>query len=268
MREKIKLSTTSKDDYERVCKSLNKKLSSLPYLKHSFELDPIFFNLRGNYEVNLRPKASPLVPDNSLDIDWNAVVFDIEVKEDDRKELANLIKTKKLNKKTINSFLDYYAYVYEKPPTSLEEVFNRYESDEALTEHVLGIYYDTRYNRDDNSLSTHDIYSGRFSGKGLMSGFFRTIGEVIDFGDLNCISFRGIVEKSTCLMFNNLREKITDDEHLCEMLKIKHVKSPFMGLLNNVGFKEIEVVTSYGYIFEIRGKRNDDLIFKLRESKE
>ena len=100
----------------------------------------------------------------------------------------------------------------KKTPKSLNEILEKFDGDEELAEFLPAVYYDVRYYPEENILSSSDIYSGRVRRQGLLTKFYKTLQEVIDFDDFNCLAIRGIVEKKTTDMFNPLRKKISNND--------------------------------------------------------
>jgi len=221
----------------------------------SLDLSCIF-----EFSGEIAAKAYPLA--NKMED--NSIKFKAVIEEDTRSEVVQLIKSKELNRKKLRSLRGYYHYVFEKKPESLEVILDRFDTEEALFNYIVGLSYDIRY-YSDNILTTSVIYSGEFRNQGLMTRFYQSLAANLDFKDLEYVEFQDIVENRTVNMFNRLRKKIPNDHRLCELMKRKYVKSPFMKLLNKLGFKDMQIYTECIYIGDLRGRKSNHLNFSLHQ---
>jgi len=264
----IKLQNIKKEQYEETPNLLVKGLVSLPRKNLSINLNNFFNNYSGIMNIKSYIVADAIVDD---EIDYYEFCFNIDFDKDNKKELAYLIKNKELNKKTIRRFRRFYHETYDKTPSSLDEILNYFKEDNELFDFLTGYYYDLRYSfhrYSKNILSSDNMYSGCFKRQGLMTYFFSSLKRVIDFDDLDYLEIDGIVEKNTCKMFNSLRKKIPNNDYLCELLKRKYAKSSFIRMFKNMGYGNIELVTTDNFLYAIRARKSESLSFRINENKE
>ena len=269
--QKIKLSQVKPEDYEASAKIIDERLKSLDPIPLSFDMGTFFENISGHMGISARPDANSIIDTN---MNYNELVFGIKMDEDIVREVTDLIKTRQLNRKTTRSLRGWYQEVFKKEPQSLEAVFNALETDEKLFEDLMGFGYRVGFYHGQNILSTDSIYSGKFKGQGLMTGFYQNLGQVIDFNNLDLIKFGSIVEKGTTKISRSL-ENIPNGDYFCEKLQGKYVRSPFMRCLNRLGFKDIEVLRYQireeddmlyeRHITGINGRKSDELKFSVSE---
>jgi len=272
--DRVKLREVSRKDYESISKKLNERLQAIPPMRLSVNLDNFFVENNGSIDVVALPNASAFADE---DIGYYELVFSIDVREEEP-IIGDLVRTRQLNKRTLHGFRSLYHKIYSKAPKSIDEIFEKlrvFDSDQELLEDLMGCGYDVRYGRYyDNEtrssksksvLYTHSLYSGVLKGQGLLSYFFKSLKEVIDFDDLEFIEVDDIIEGRTCSMFNKLRRKISNDDYLCNILRRKYVKSPFMRLFNSLGFRNMRLLTNEGYMGTIQGYKADELEFSVHE---
>ena len=264
----IKLKEVKKQDYEKVASLLDKRLKELDQKNLKLDLGNFLQDYSGIMDIYANTTASSIV---DSEIDYYEFCFGVDCDENSQEEVSNLIKNKELNRKTLHRFRSFYHNVYEKCPESLEIILNSFEDNKELFEFVLGHNFDLRYQyvrNGQNILHTHDMYSGLFKNQGLMTYFYESLKEVIDFEDLDYLEIEDVIEDNTCRIFNSLRREISNDSYLCELLKRKYVKSPFMRLFNRIGFKNMEIITNERYINCIRARKSDELGFSIIEDEE
>lgn len=264
LEEKVKLSKVSIKDCAEVCKNINLRFLSFKPLKVCFELGRFFSEIKGRYEVDVFTESEAMIPENGYEY-YHAIAFDFKFNDEQTEYLAKLIRTSRLNDSVINRLHRDYFYVHEKKPESFEQILETFENNNELVGDFFRTYMDVQYFPEKNSLWADDLYTGIFKGQRLLTGFYENIGRVVDFDDLECLSIESIVEGRTTRMFDELREKIPNDEYLCEKLKRKYVKSPFMRLLKGLGFEDMTIVTCGGSINELHARKTGNFKFQITE---
>lgn len=261
-----KLKDIRKEDYKACAAELDEALQNMPILL-SLDLREFFQSYSGNMPVIAAAGSCSFTPESKGEPEIYQIGFDVNLNKESQKELVRLLKTQELNRKAVRKLKGYYQYIKGKAPESLEAVWNTYDAKNLLT-HLTNLAYDVRFGSRENNLYSFDIYSGVFQKQGLMTQFYENLEKVADFGDLESLKIEDIIQGSTKRMFNTLNDKIPNQAYLCELLKRKYIKSPFMRLFNRLGFRDMTVLTHDGGIASLEGRKSPILKFSIKEDKD
>jgi len=260
----IALSHVEKEAYSNQCTSIDSHLESLPRRHLSLDLSN-FFDTNETMDIFARVRAYTIIPEPEDNWDYYAFCFEPIADKESQDKFSDMIRNLDLNHKITSKLRGFSHSIEYKPPEPIEKIIESIGSNEDLFNFFVGWGYNVRYNQGENVIHTHDIYSGHFKNQGLMTWFYQSLQKVVDFDDIDQLEVEDIVQGSTVKMFNNLRAKIPNDDYLCEMLKRKYVKSPFMRMFNRIGFRDMEILADYGYIIGIHAKKADELHFHIKE---
>ncbi|MDD5191570.1 MAG: hypothetical protein PHH54_02885 [Candidatus Nanoarchaeia archaeon] len=273
MPKKIKLKDYSVKQYEELAGVLNSVFAKIEPLKLCLDSESIFSDNSPKFDLSILPCSEALICKESAY--HSAIVFHPAVDNSTVNKIVDIAQFDNLNKKTRNGLLSFMNELkgvskkYDMQIKNLDPLKDIFDNDKkGYFDHLIGWYYDVRYNHNENNIYSSDIYGGKLRGKGLMTYFYQSLGKVIDYDTLDNLLIEDIVEKRTVNMFNRLRKKIPSNDYLSQVLIKKHVKSPFMKMFNTLGFRNMEILESEGCICKIRAKKSDKLSFAIAEDKE
>jgi hypothetical protein len=273
--KKIKLSQVRKQDYTELAVAMNKLLREKP-ITLSLNLGELFVGHDYSVPIAIVPTAEPVI-DTKYGADYYELGFGIRLAKEDKKRITSIARQCSLKNEVIEDWIRRAGKRKDLKDTFdaqefLESLLRHFETDRSLCQSLVGHYYDIRYHPETNRVYATDLYSGKLRGQGLLTNVFKSIGEIVDFNDLDYLQIDEIVEKNTIDTFESIILKTKDPIEICEAFKTEYQKSPFLRLFYGLGFLDMELRT-YGdkkdkdaiYLGSIAGRKSPDLRFSMHK---